>query len=367
MDALSEILQSVKLEGAVFYKAEFTAPWGFRSPPTCEVATFLRKGPKHVIVYHLLTQGRARCEVEHSTHRVELVPGDIVVFPHGDAHILSNGSLPCILDYGKHLKELFSQRIVLARHGGGGETTSFVCGYMECDRELSKTFLGGLPPMCKVNIRNDHAGQWLENSIKFSAAEAGANRAGSEAVLARLSEALFVETLRRYMAELPPQQTGWLAGARDPKVGAALAHLHRAPEYPWTIAHLAQEVGVSRSVLAERFRQYLGEPPMTYLARWRLQLGAQMLTSASYSVARISGEVGYESEPAFNRAFKREFGVPPARFRMQARSAQRVVHTGKGQAAMKPRITHQTNRGKRIRSNRMPTRGTTSSRLSATR
>ena len=219
MDALSEILQSVKLEGAVFYKAEFTAPWGFRSPPTREVAAFLRKGPKHVIVYHLLTQGRARCEVEHSTHRVELVPGDIVVFPHGDAHILSNGSLPCILDYGKHLKELFSQGIVLARHGGGGETTSFVCGYMECDRELSKTFLGGLPPVCKVNIRNDHAGQWLENSIKFSAAEAGANRAGSEAVLARLSEALFVETLRRYMAELPPQADGMAGGSARSESG----------------------------------------------------------------------------------------------------------------------------------------------------
>src|SRR5262245_26717112 len=343
MDALSEILQSVKLDGAVFYKAEFTAPWGFRSPPTCEVAAFLRKGPKHVIVYHLLTQGRARCEVEHSTHRAELVAGDIVVFPHGDAHILSNGSLPCIHDHGKHLKELFSQGIVLARYGGGGETTSFVCGYMECDRELSKIFLGGLPPVCKVNIRNDHAGQWLENSIKFSAAEAGANRAGSEAVLARLSEALFVETLRRYMAELPPQQTGWLAGARDPKVGAALAHMHRAPAHSWTIANLAQEVGVSRSVLAERFRQYLDEPPMTYLARWRLQLSAQMLTSTNYSVARISGEVGYESEPAFNRAFKREFGVPPARFRTQARSAQRVVDLGKGQTAIKRRLAYQAN------------------------
>jgi len=346
MDALSEILQSVKLEGAMFYKAEFTAPWGFRSPPTCEVAAFLRKGPKHVIVYHLLTQGRARCEVEHSNHRVELVPGDIVVFPHGDAHILSNGSLPCILDYGKHLKELFSQRIVLARHGGGGETTSFVCGYMECDRELSKTFLGGLPPMCKVNIRNDHAGQWLENSIKFSAAEAGANRAGSEAVLARLSEALFVETLRRYMVELPPQQTGWLAGARDPKVGSALAHLHRAPEYPWTIAQLAQEVGVSRSVLAERFRHYLGEPPMTYLSRWRLQLGARLLTSTSYSVARISGDVGYESEPAFNRAFKREFGTPPARFRTQAKSAKRVVPVGMGPNRHETLIAHQIARAR---------------------
>ncbi len=331
MDALSEILRSVRLEGAVFYNAEFTAPWGFRSPPSCEVAAFLGKGPKHVIIYHFLTQGRARAEVENSTHRLELEPGDIVVFPHGDAHIISNGSPPSIVDNGKQLKEVFSQGMVLARSGGGGDSTLFVCGYMECDRELSKTFLGGLPPIFKVNVRNHPAGQWLENSIKFSAAEASANRAGSEAVLARLSEALFVETMRRYMAELPSRQTGWLAGARDPGVGAALAHMHRAPEHPWTIANLALQVGVSRSVLAERFRHYLGEPPMTYLSRWRLQLGARMLASTSYSVARISGDVGYESEPAFNRAFKRQFGTPPARFRVLARSARTVGPLGKGQ------------------------------------
>jgi len=336
MDALSEILHSVKLEGALFYNAEFTAPWGFRSPPSSEVAAFLRNGPKHVIIYHLLTKGRARGEVEHSTHCVDLGPGDIVVFPHGDAHIISNGSPTYIVDNGEHLKEVFSQGMVVARRGGGGESTLFVCGYMECDRELCKSFLGGLPPVFKVNIRNDQTGQWLENSIKFSAAEASANRAGSDAVLARLSEALFVETMRRYMAELPPQQTGWLAGARDPGVGAALASMHRSPEYPWTIANLAQHVGVSRSVLAERFRHYLGEPPMTYLSRWRLQLGARMLTSTSYSVARISGDVGYESEPAFNRAFKREFGAPPARFRVRARSAQRGVQVGKGQTDMNP-------------------------------
>ncbi len=226
--------------------------------------------------------------------------------------------------------------MVLAHYGGGGESTLFVCGYMECDRELSKTFLGGLPPLFKVNIRNDPAGRWLENSIKFSAAEASANRAGSAAVLARLSEALFVETMRRYMAKLPPQQIGWLAGARDLAVGAALANMHRAPEYAWTIASLAQQVGVSRSVLAERFRQYLSEPPMMYLSRWRLQLDARMLTSTSYSVARVSGEVGYESEQAFNLAFKREFGAPPARFRVRARSAQRVVRAGKGPTDMNP-------------------------------
>jgi AraC-like DNA-binding protein len=238
------------------------------------------------------------------------------------------------VDNGRHLKEVFAQGTVLARGGGGGEPSLFVCGYMECDQELCRNFLGGLPPVFKVNIRNDPAGQWLENSIKFSAGEASQNRAGSDAVLARLSEALFVETLRRYMAELPPQQTGWLAGARDPAVGTALAHLHRAPEHPWTIANLAQQVGTSRSVLAERFRQYLGEPPMTYLSRWRLQLGARMLVSTNYSVARISGEVGYESEPAFNRAFKREFGAPPARFRTQARLSNKETRTDKGPTRM---------------------------------
>jgi AraC-like DNA-binding protein len=329
MDALSEILQSVKLEGAVFYNAEFTAPWGFRSPPTPEVAAFLGKGPKHVIIYHLLMAGRARGEVEHSTHSLDLVPGDIVVFPHGDAHVLSNGSPAHIVDNGQHLKEVFAQGMAVARQGGGGEPSLFVCGYMECDRELCKTFLGGLPPVFKVNIRNDRAGQWLENSIKFSAGEASANRAGSDALLARLSEALFVETMRRYMVELPPEQTGWLAGARDPGVGATLAHMHRDPEHPWTIAELARTVGMSRSVLAERFRHYLGEPPMTYLSRWRLQLGARMLATTNYSVARISGQVGYESEPAFNRAFKREFGSPPARFRIRARSAPTAARAGK--------------------------------------
>jgi transcriptional regulator GlxA family with amidase domain len=155
-------------------------------------------------------------------------------------------------------------------------------------------------------------------------------------VLARLSEALFVETMRRYMAELPPEPTGWLAGAREPAVGAALAHMHRDPEYPWTVANLAERVGVSRSVLAERFKHYLGDPPMTYLSRWRLQLGARMLTSTSYSVARISGEVGYESEPSFNRAFKREFGSPPARFRLRARPMQAAVRKENVRSSSRP-------------------------------
>jgi transcriptional regulator GlxA family with amidase domain len=151
--------------------------------------------------------------------------------------------------------------------------------------------------------------------------EADTSRAGGEAVLAKLSEVLFVETLRAYIEHLPAEQTGWLAGARDPEVGRTLALMHRNPAHPWTIASLAKEAGVSRSVLAERFRHYLNQTPMAYLTHWRLQLGAQMLATTSYSVAQIAPEVGYESEAAFNRAFKRQFTVPPARFRSQTRSS----------------------------------------------
>jgi transcriptional regulator GlxA family with amidase domain len=174
--------------------------------------------------------------------------------------------------------------------------------------------------MMKVNIRSDQRGQWLENSIQFAVNEAANAHPGGDAVLSRLSELLFVETLRRYIHQMPPNQTGWLSGVRDVEVGKALALIHRDPATPWTIASLAKEVGTSRSVLAARFRRYLKEPPMSYLTRWRLQLGAQRLTSGNASVAEIASEVGYESEPAFNRAFKREFGLPPARFRSEFRS-----------------------------------------------
>jgi transcriptional regulator GlxA family with amidase domain len=199
---------------------------------------------------------------------------------------------------------------------------------MACEPQLSQVFLSGLPPVFTVSIRNDASGRWLENSIRFSVDQTDASHAGREAVLAKLSEVLFVETLRAYIAHLPAEQTGWLAGARDFEVGKTLALMHRHPAHPWTLAALAKEAGVSRSVLAERFRHYLSEPPMAYLTRWRLQLGAQMLVSTSYSVAQITDEVGYESEAAFNRAFKREFTLPPARFRSQSRSGEARVAKG---------------------------------------
>ncbi len=319
MDVLSEVLKAVRLDGALFYNGEFSAPWCFRSPQSRIVAPYFSPDSGHVIIFHLLTEGRGYAHLEGEGSPVPLNAGDIIIFPHGDPHFMGNGSAVKAVDIAKELERILLQGLKISRMGGGGEITKFICGYMVCEPRLSKVFLGGLPPVLKINIRNDDSGKWLENSIRYSVGSADTSTPGSEAVIAKLSEVLFVEALRRYITVLPPEQTGWLAGIRDPEVGKVLALLHRKPAHPWTIAELANDVGISRSVLAERFRRYLSETPIAYLTRWRLQLGAQMLKSTSSSVAEIAAEVGYESEPAFNRAFKREFGLPPARFRNQAK------------------------------------------------
>ena len=323
MDLLSEVLKVVKLESAFFYNGEFSSPWSFHSPESCRLAPFINQTDGHVIIYHLLIEGRARAKVNDL--RIDLGPGDIVIFPHGDSHFLENGPSTRSVNGEGELQKIFSNGLKVSRIGGGGEVSRFVCGFMVCEPRLSQVFLAGLPPVFKINIREDQSGQWLEHSIRYAIADADSSTAGSNAVLTKLCETLFVETLRRYMVQLPERQTGWLAGARDPEVGKALALIHRQPEAPWTIASLAREVGISRSVLAERFRLYLDEPPVTYLTRWRLQLGAQMLSTTSYSVAQIASEVGYDSEQAFNRAFKRKFGHPPARYRNQAKAASAQI------------------------------------------
>ena len=322
MDVLSEVLRAVKLDGALFYNAEFSAPWAARSIDAHTVTSYLSPNSQHVIIFHLMTEGRGYAHIEGDDRPIPLNAGDILIVPHGDAHILGNGRSVTPVDRAQVLEQVLSQGLKVSRMGGGGEVTKFVCGYMACEPQLSRVFLGGLPPILKINIRNDVSGQWLENSIRYSVDNVDPSRPGDETILAKLSEVLFVETLRRYIALLPGEQTGWLAGIRDPEVGKALALLHRKPAYPWTIAALTNEVGISRTVLAERFRRYLSETPMAYLTRWRLQLGAQLLKSTHSSAAQIAADVGYESEPSFNRAFKREFGLPPARFRSKSKSTR---------------------------------------------
>ncbi len=314
MDVLSEVLRVVRLEGALFFNAEFSAPWCISEPRSTAKAPYLSPEAGHLIIYHFLTEGRAYARLPDG-RREELTAGDIVVFPHGDPHLLGNGSPAKPVDSLQKFAENLSQGLKLARFGGGGEITRFVCGYLACEPRLSDVFLVGLPKILKVHVANEPSGQWLENSIRFSVGEVNGSNAGSGLVLAKLSEVLFVETLRRYINTLPPDQTGWLAGARDPIIGRALALLHKDPEHPWTISDLARRIGLSRTRLAERFRHFLGESPIAYLAQWRLKLGAEILQSTEDSVAEVAAAVGYGSEAAFNRAFKREFGCPPAQFR----------------------------------------------------
>jgi AraC-like DNA-binding protein len=318
MDVLSHVLKAISLNGAVFYNAEYSAPWSFRSPASSLLAPYVSGEPVHVMLYHLITEGSAWAQVETGP-RVDLRPGDIVIFPKGDAHLMGNGKPVPPVDHARELERIASQGFKLARSGGGGDVTRFVCGYMCWDPQLSRILLDSLPPILRINVRDSAQGQWIEQSIRFSVAEA-ASGAGSDALIAKLSEALFIETLRRYISMLPPGESGWLGGLRDPEVGKALAAIHANPGKRWTVVGLANTAGVSRAVLAERFRHYLGEPPIAYLTRWRLQMGARLLNHTNQSVAEIADRVGYDSESAFNRVFKRHFGLPPAQYRKRARS-----------------------------------------------
>jgi AraC-like DNA-binding protein len=314
MDALSEALNTVRMTGAIFFNAEFTAPWGFAEPYADEMAHVLAPGTERIVPYHLVTEGEAVARIEGAPD-LSLTAGDIVIVPHGDPHTLFRGSPTRLLDGGAWLEEIFSGDLSVTRCGGGGPATRFICGYFGCERHADRMFLAGLPPMIKINIRGDASGRWLESSVQHLVSEAESGRPGGTVLLAKMAEALFIETLRRYMELLPTEQTGWLAGARDPVVGGALAELHRKPYHHWTVEELAAEIGASRSVLTDRFTRFLGEAPITYLARWRLQLAARLLQTTRKAVVQLALDVGYESEAAFNRAFKREFGLPPAQYR----------------------------------------------------
>ena len=316
MDTLSEALNSVRMTGAIFFDAECTAPWGFSIPPMDRVAHILAPGTDRIVGYHLVTEGRAFVKFGDET-KIPVQAGDVVIVPHGDPHIVSNGVPNQLIDSGTALGRCLAGELKTLRFGGGGEATRFVCGYFGCERHAARLFLAGLPQVIKINIYSETGGEWLEVSIRHLLSEAASGRPGRTVLLSRMAEALFVESMRRYMEQMPPEQTGWLAGARDPVVGAALALMHRNPCHRWTLSQLASGAGASRSALAERFERFLREPPLTYLARWRMQLAARKLRSSGTTVLQVAIDVGYDSEAAFNRALKREFGLPPARYRKQ--------------------------------------------------
>jgi AraC-like DNA-binding protein len=310
MDALSETLRVVRLVGAIFIQARFTAPWCYRSPTADSAAPFLEPGAERVVIFHLITEGE--CYVEMGGQPPTRLVA--VVFPQGDAHLMSSqpGLPPAA---GKRLDVVLTRRPRSIVFGGGGATTRLICGYLACDARLARMLLGGLPSLLRVNVRGSNAGIWLEASLRYALAEARSPRPGGAGVLAKLAEVLFIEVLRLYMNEQHEGRTGWLAGVSDRIVGGALAAMHKEPARPWTLEELAQEANTSRSVLAERFHELVGSTPMQYLTQWRMLLAANLLSRSNTPLARIAEDVGYQTDTAFSRAFRREFGAPPAAWR----------------------------------------------------
>lgn len=313
MDALSETLRVVRLVGAIFINARFTAPWCYQSPRADSAAHVLEPGAERVVIFHLIAEGDCYVEMPNEAP-VHLTAGDVVIFPQGDPHLMmSSPGLPPVK--GKSLDAVLARRPRQISYGGGGTATKLICGYLACDTRVAQMLLAGLPSLVRTNVRGSNAGIWLEASLRYALREARSPRPGGAGVLAKLAEVLIIEVLRQYMNEQSEGRTGWLAGVRDRIVGSALGLLHRSPAQEWTLEKLARAAGTSRSVLAERFQNLLGTSPMQYLAQWRMLLAANLLRNSNAPLARIAEDVGYQTDTAFIRAFRREFGSPPAAWR----------------------------------------------------
>ena len=314
MDALSDVLRVTHLTGGVFLNAEFFAPWCLAARVGPEHCAPLLGPASHLIPYHYVVEGELHVQVEGEEAFV-LGPGEVVLLPRNDPHLLgSDLELPPVAsrDIIQPPKDggLFS-----IHHGGRGARTRLVCGFLGCDNTEGNPVIASLPAALRVDVEQGGAAEWIRSTFQYAADAVAAGRPGSETVLAKVSELLFVEAVRRHVEALPEERTGWLAGLRDPYVSRALALLHRDLARAWTVDELGREVGLSRSALGERFKQLVGVAPMHYLASWRMQVAAQALRDRSASLAHVASVVGYESEAAFSRAFKKAFGTAPATWR----------------------------------------------------
>lgn len=324
MDALSEVLKVLHLTGGVFLDVEFTAPWCIDSSTRGENVVQLLPTAEHVVTYHLLTSGSCHVSMSDGGGQMELRAGDVIMFPHNDDHRMGTDLQLLPIQTAQMLIPSPEGGLMRIRHGGGGEKTSFICGFLACEKRLCKPLLDALPKMLRVSLSDDPASSWLVGAIAHGARETHTPEAGTDALISRLSELVFVQSIRQYIRSLPEYELGWLAGLRDPAVGKALALLHADPARRWEVESLAREVGISRSVLADRFVALIGEPPMQYLTRWRLALASRALSTRNDAIVKVADSVGYESEAAFNRAFKREYGLPPAAWRRTVRASRRL-------------------------------------------
>ena len=318
MDVLSEVLSAIHLDGAVYVNGEFTAPWCIQARYGLPNAKELLGRSDHFAFFHFLLEGECQAKLADRNETFDLKAGDLVLIMDDYGHMLGSDVTLEPQDAGNYAVTLKHDFARLC-HGGGGAATRFVCGYIACDPRICRPLLNCLPAMFKVTVGDGAAPSWLAELLRVGVRESVAQEPGARSLLTKIAELLFVEALRRYSITLDTEQKGWLAGLRDPVVGKALAKMHGAVSRSWTLDELAREVALSRSALSERFLDLIGESPMQYLTRWRLALAARSLRSENESIARVAERSGYESEAAFNRAFKREFGMPPAAWRKHER------------------------------------------------
>jgi AraC-like DNA-binding protein len=319
VDTLSEVLRAIRLTGAVYFTIDGSSPWVVETPPGAMIAPHIGTGVEHVMNYHVVTAGAGWAGlVGEPAFRIEA--GDIVAFPHGDPHVLS--SEPGMRGQADTQVYQDASRqnvpLCLSFGGGGPAGAGLVCGFLGCDARPFNPLLAALPRVIHLPAAREGTAA-ARRLIDLALAESTAPRAGSAGVLSRLSEVLVVEVIRFLTTDRPtnlaPQQTGWFAGLEDAIVGPALNNIHQRPTTVWTLARLSKDVGTSRSVLVERFTRIVGMPPMQYLARWRMQMAATLLRTTSAGLAEIAERVGYGSEAALSRAFKRSLGLAPAYYR----------------------------------------------------
>ncbi|MGN6570331.1 MAG: AraC family transcriptional regulator [Pseudolabrys sp.] len=318
-DALSDLLKAVRLTGAAFFEIVADGPWAVGSPSSDMILPKILPDADHLIAYHVVTAGECYGKLVNG-EPVHVKAGEVIIFANADAHVMSStagAKAPPVTTDALEIASVGRMPYCINYADGGPVTTRLVCGYLACDKGPFNPLLDNLPPVIKSGDPNRQTG-WIGQFIQYALAESAEQRAGSESVLTKLSELMFIDVLRRYIETLPPERAGWLAGLRDPHVGKALSLLHEKPARNWSLEELARESGVSRSVLAERFTALVGIPPITYLAKWRMQLAAEMLTRGAGNIASIAAEIGYDSEASFSRAFKKALGVPPSQWRRRA-------------------------------------------------
>ncbi|WP_266157720.1 AraC family transcriptional regulator [Dyella silvatica] len=309
VDPLGEALHFLRMSGTFYCRSEFTAPWGLALPPM-----------QHCLMFHVVTQGRCWLDMGDGTPLL-LQQGDLALVPHGEGHDLLSEAGATAAPLFELPRECASERYEVIRHGGGGHATQLVCGAVRFDHPAAHRLMELLPNVIRIEASQLPHAEWIQSTLRFMAAEAQTLRPGGETVITRLADILVIQAIRVWIERDPRAQTGWLGALQDKQIGRAISLIHREPARAWTLASLAREVAMSRSAFAARFSELVGLPAMQYLARWRMHLALTQLKEHDAAIGDLASDLGYQSEAAFSRAFKRFIGVSPGAARRQVHSA----------------------------------------------